>query len=232
MTAATPQSRADSHNQQAIERALSLCLRHRHPVTLLAIAIAEKDSLQADIGEDRMETLIALLAEQLHHDKRCEDLLISNPDDHLMVVVLPATDMRGGHRLAERLLARIAHQAFRLDEFEVDVRVRIALHGCETLEHTDAQPLIDATLAMLQHSGNAEPLLLSKEAQQALSLPAVPAGDSLASDLVTRVRRQGEQSLLNTLKPALSRLPESERMKLVDHLLDLSTQMESGLVRH
>ena len=39
MTAATPQSRADSHNQQAIERALSLCLRHRHPVTLLAIAI-------------------------------------------------------------------------------------------------------------------------------------------------------------------------------------------------
>ena len=232
MTAATAKSLAESHNQLAIQQALSLCQRHQHPVTLLAMDVAEPDSLLADIGETRMETLISLLAEHLQQFKRCEDLLIINPHNHIMLVILPATDIHGGHRLAQRLLSRFSSEEIQLDEFQVEVSLRVALHGCETLDSADAQPLINATLALLDNPDNNQQLILSPQARQILDTPKAPPRDSLAANLLAQASRKGEDNLLDTLKPALSRLPESERMKLVDHLLDLSTRLDSGLARH
>lgn len=233
MTATTPLSRIESHTLLAIRQALSLCQRHQHPVTVLALEVEELDALRADIGEARMETLVSLLAEHLQQFKRCEDLLISNADSHIMLVVLPATDVHGGHRLAQRLLSRFAHEDIQLDEFQVEVSLRIALHGCDAVASPDPQPLIEATLALLDESDTPETqLVLSAAARQALDLPRPSASDDLSASLLARAGRKGDRDLLDTLKPALSRLPESERMKLVDHLLDLSTRLDSGLSRH
>ncbi len=236
MTAEPRQNRIESHNQLAIQQALSLCHRHQHPVSLLALDVAELDKLRADIGEARMETLVSLLAEHLQQYKRCEDLLITNADNHVMLVVLPATDVRGGHQLAKRLLSRFASEEFQLDEFQVEVSLRIALHGCEQLESADPRPLIDATLAILESAGSVESgddaqLLLTDEAREALNAPREPA-ETLTANLLSQARRKGDNELLDALKPALSELPESERMKLVDHLLDLSTGVGSGLSGH
>lgn len=232
MTDVTAQTRAESHNQLAIQQALSLCQRHQHPVTLLAMHVAELDSLRADIGERRMETLVSVLADHLQQYKRCEDLLITNPDNHIMLVILPATDIHGGHRLAKRLLARFAEEDIQLDEFQVEVSLRIALHGCEVVESADAQPLIDATLALLEQADKQQQLVLSTIARQVLDTPPPASRDTLAANLLAQASRRDNHKLLDTLKPALSRLPESERMKLVDHLLDLSTRFDSGLAGH
>ncbi|MCK0152784.1 diguanylate cyclase [Alcanivorax sp. S6407] len=239
MTSEPLQNRIESHNQLAIQQALSLCHRHQHPVSLLALDVAELDKLRADIGEARMETLVSLLAEHLQQYKRCEDLLITNADNHVMLVVLPATDVRGGHQLAKRLLSRFASEEFQLDEFQVEVSLRIALHGCEQLESADPYPLIDATLAILEsvgslgsvESGDDAQLLLSDQAREALNVPLEPT-ETLTANLLSQARRKGDNELLDALKPALSELPESERMKLVDHLLDLSTGIGSGLSGH
>lgn len=232
MTAVTSKSRAESHNQLAIEQALSLCLRHQHPVTLLALDVAELENLRADIGEARMESLVSVMAEHLQQFKRCEDLLIINPDSHRMLVILPATDVQGGHQLARRLLDRFDEDVIQLDEFQIEVSLRIALHGYETLEDADPSPLINATLALLDNTNPEESLVMSESARQAMARPHPHSTDTLAAGLLAKVRRKGDSGLLDTLKPALSRLPESERMKLVDHLLDLSTRLDSGLARH
>ncbi|MZR62109.1 diguanylate cyclase domain-containing protein [Alcanivorax sp. DP30] len=232
MTAATAQSLAESHNQLAIKQALSLCQRHHHPVTLLAMDVEEPDSLLADIGETRMETLIRVLAEHLQQFKRCEDLLVINPDSHIMLVILPATDIHGGYCLAQRLISRLRGEEIQLDEFQIPISLRIALHGCENLDNSESQPLIDATLKLLQNPDNNQQLILSDTARQNLDTPSVPAKNSLAASLVAQASQTSDEDLLDTLKPAFSRLPEHERMRVVDHLLELSTRLESGLASH
>lgn len=231
MTVMTPKSRAESHNQLAIQQALSLCLRHQHPVTLLALDVAEFDNLRADIGESRLEELVSVMADHLQQFKRCEDLLVINPVSHHMLVVLPATDIHGGHQLAQRLLDRFGNDEIQLDDFQVEVSIRIALHGRDVLDSSDPSPLIESTLELLERAQGDQQLVLSPFAMNALKSPAIAPSDQLAANLLAQASRKQDNSLLDTLKPALSRLPESERMKLVDHLLDLSTRLESGFAR-
>ncbi len=239
MTAVTPKKRKESHTPLAIHQVFSLCHRHQHPVSLLAIEMADRENLSADIGASRMDTLFRRLASQLHALKRCEDLLITHGNSHTLLMVLPATPLSGGQDLARRLLARLAGTETQLDEFQVEISLRIALHGSERLENPDPQPLIETTLALLQgqvkgqvkEKINGQPLLLSKTAKQALAAPGKPV-DDLVANLVTQATHKGGQALLDSLKPALSRLAECDRLKLVDHLLNLSIRLDSRLSRH
>lgn len=226
MTAVTTSSSANSHSQQMIQQAMSLSRRHNQPLSILAIRFQELESIQADIGVERIERLLARVRHLLHARKRCEDGLMSWQSGQALFLVLPATAVDGAMAMATRLQQWFTSQEFELDEFRVFLTTRIGVHCANHQEKESVMQLFNQALNSLEDATDTDRIALSQPAQQQLAaLKSAPeTADPLSRELSKLANDGNEESLLEVLSPALCMLDERLRLKLVDRLLEASTQ--------
>lgn len=226
MTAVTTSSRANSHSQQMIHQAMSLCRRHQQPLSILAVRFQELAAIKADIGADRIQRLLTRVLHQLHSHKRCEDCLVSWQSGQSLFVVLPYTAADGAVAMAQRLQGWFSEQEFELDEFHVSLPVRIAVHCASQQEEEGVVQLLNRALNTLEDTTDTEHVALSPTAHKQLAaLKSIPkATDRLSRELLELANGDNEDALMDVLSPALSALDERLRLQLVDQLLEASTQ--------
>jgi diguanylate cyclase (GGDEF)-like protein len=215
MTAVTTSSSTSSHSQQMIHQAMSLCRRHQQPLSILAIRFQELGSVKADIGAERIQRLLAKVLHQMHATKRCEDGLVSCQSGQSLFVVLPATAVDGAMAMAQRLQQWFSSQEFELDEFCISLPTRIGVHCASQREEEDTTETTHIAL-----SGSAH--------KQLAALQSAPeATGQLSRQLLELANDTDQTSLMEVLSPALSVLDERLRLKLVDQLLEASTQAKA-----
>jgi len=226
MTAVTTSSRANSHSQQMIHQAISLCRRHQQPLSILAVRFQELASIKADIGSDRIQRLLTRVLHQLHSLKRCEDGLVSWQSGQSLFVVLPYTAVDGAVAMAERLQGWFNEQEFELDEFHVCLPVRIGLHCASHQEEEGVVQLLNRALNTLEDTTDTDQIALSEPARrQMAALKSTPkTSDRLSRELLDLANGADQDSLMDVLSPVLSVLDERLRLQLVDQLLEASTQ--------
>lgn len=229
MTAVTISSRANSHSQQMIYQAISLCRRHQQPLSLLAVELQELASLKADIGAGRIDQLLTRVRQQLHMQKRCEDALVSCQAGRYLFIVLPATTVNGAVAMAKRLQQWFSRQEFELDEFRISLPANIAIHCASLTQEERVADLFNTTMAVLAGASGDATLTLSDYATQQLSdsRPTDDPASALSRDLLELARSGQSATLLEVLSPTLSTLDETLRLKLVDHLLEASTRAQA-----
>ncbi len=226
MTAVTTSSRVNSHSQQMIHQAMSLSRRHEQPLSILAIRFQELESITSDIGRERVHRLLARVLHQLHTQKRCEDALMSWQSGQALFLVLPATAVDGAMAMAKRLQHWFTSQEFELDEFRIFLTTRIGVHCANHREKESVMQLFNQALDSLEDATDTDQIALSQPARRQLAeLQSTPeTTDPLSRELRKLANDGNEESLLEVLSPALCMLDEQLRLKLVDRLLEASTQ--------
>jgi diguanylate cyclase (GGDEF)-like protein len=226
MTAVTTISRASSHSQQMIDQAMSLCRRHQQPLSILAVQFQELQSIKADIGAQRIERLLANVLHQLHAIKRCEDGLLSYQSGQSLFMILPVTPVDGALAMAQRLQQWLSSQEFQLDEFCISMPARIGVHCVSAREEEGVVQLLNRAFNTLKDTKDTAAISLTEPARKQLdALQSSPrTHDRLSRELLELANGTNQASLMEVLSPALSVLDEQLRLKLVDQLLEVSTQ--------
>ena len=226
MTAVTASSRANSHSQQMIHQAMSLCRRHQRPLSILAVRFQDLASIKADIGAERIQRLLARVLHQLHAGKRCEDGLVSCQSGQSLFVVLPATAVDGAVAMAQRLQQWFSSQEFELDEFCISLPTRIGVHCASQREEEGVVQLLNRAFNTLEDTSDSAQIAFSEPARKQLAaLQSAPkATHRLSRELLELANGPNQASLVEVLSPALSMLDERLRLQLVDQLLEASTQ--------
>ncbi|ERP92111.1 hypothetical protein Q670_10865 [Alcanivorax sp. P2S70] len=229
MTVATKTKSQQSHSQQAIRQALSLCRRHQQPISLLAIEMSEVAALAAEIGHERTQTVTQHIGRVLNTHKRCEDILVRYSTGSIMLAVLPATPATGANALAERLMSQF-EKPLQVDEFQIEVPLRVGVHTSVDNKHITANRLINDAVKLLRQPGMHNHILLSPQTQTLLAREAGHPGEhNIVEELLQQQQGSSTAAFIDTLMPALSAMEEQDRMILVDRLLELSTRNPSRL---
>ncbi|MCG8391467.1 MAG: diguanylate cyclase [Pseudomonadales bacterium] len=229
MTAVTARNSANSHSQQVIHQWLSYTQRHKQPLSVLALTLTDYDSILADIGYERTGLLLQQLGQKLREFCRCEDTLVSAQAGKQMFILLPGTDANGGLAMAERLTRWFADQEFELDDFQVVLATRVALHSTLPGKEQDAASFLNTALNTLKTHNDETPIVLSTLARKQLAeKPEQEATTPLAQQLESLAEQTSMAEFMAVLEPSLTRLDEKSRLELVDYLLEASMQTRTA----
>jgi len=251
MTAGTTSIRAQSHSLTPLAQLLSLCQRYRLPLSLLAIQLKDVAALGKQLGGDRLQRLQKQLGQAVQQHTRMEDAMIAWQRGYL-VLCLPGTRAGGAACLAQRLDQWFQKTRFTLDEFTIQLDTAMAVHMADSEQNQareNVRELLMDTLCLLAAGADEEdgPALsrraLEDSRDNRQSPPPVEdseAGQTIGDGPPRRRHDDGDiacpqklkelmeqlgdddKTLVSTLSPALQRLDERTRMRLIDELLEAS----------
>ncbi|MFP1678718.1 hypothetical protein ACLD02_08460 [Alloalcanivorax sp. C16-2] len=231
MTSGTDASRTHSQGLAPLAQLFSLCQRHRLPLSLLAIQFKELPAIGRQLGGERLRQLQRQLAQAVERRIRAEDGLVAWQRGYL-VLCLPGTRVEGAVCLGQRLRGWFERTRFTLDERALRLHPCMAVHVSESDQEEESREpvrelLMDTLCLLAAEEDGGEPIL-SRRARAALERFAATAGTEPAAasgelhELVEKLSRHDEGILVRELSPALRRLDEPTRMRLIDHLLEAS----------
>ncbi|MFP1683183.1 diguanylate cyclase domain-containing protein [Alloalcanivorax sp. C16-1] len=248
MTSGTDTTRVQSQNQSLnpLTPLVSLCQRYQLPLSLLAIQLKDLTALGRELGGDQLRALQRQLARAMEQRVRQEDALVTWQRGYL-VLCLPGTPVEGAVGLAHRLGDWFERTRFTLPDRVLQLSTAMAVHVADTDsaepgQHEPIRELVMDTLCLLAAEEDGPGPVLSR---RALRLRRRPAPQRTAVDawpkkgdgpapldkqdppgqfcqLVETLSRHGEGILVRALSPALRRLDEPTRLRLIDHLLEAS----------
>lgn len=237
MTSGTDASRTQSQGLAPLAQLFSLCHRHRLPLSLLALQLKELPAIGRELGGGRLRQLQRQLAEAVEQRIRAEDGLVAWQRGYL-VLCLPGTRVEGAVCLGRRLGAWFARTRFTLETRNLRFTPSMAVHVSELDDTASREPLRELlmdTLCLLATEDHGGEPVLSRRARAALDRFTAPPAtvDEAAGhgedarpgqlhELVARLSERDDGILVRELSPALRRLDEPTRMRLIDHLLEAS----------
>ena len=117
-------------------------------------------------------------------------------------------------------------QEFELDEFCISMPARIGVHCVSAREEEGVVQLLNRAFNTLKDTKDTAAISLTEPARKQLdALQCSPrTHDRLSRELLELANGTNQASLMEVLSPALSVLDEQLRLKLVDQLLEVSTQ--------
>ncbi|MCH2559257.1 MAG: hypothetical protein MK005_18410 [Alcanivorax sp.] len=246
MTSGTDTTRVQSQSLNPLTPLVSLCQRYRLPLSLLAIQLKDLTALGRELGGDQLRALQRQLARAMEQRVRQEDALVTWQRGYL-VLCLPGTSVEGAVGLAHRLRDWFERTRFTLPDRVLQLSTAMAVHVADTDSaepghHEPIRELVMDTLCLLAAEEDGPDPVLSRRALRLRQRPAPQAsvahppprkGDSpdplekqdpprQFCQLVETLSRHGEGILVRALSPALRRLDEPTRLRLIDHLLEAS----------
>lgn len=203
---------------QALECQIAFCERRALPLNLLAVYVANFETLASDHGHDLARRMQRLLGERIDHCKRTEDWLCAWGDGRL-VFCLPDTPPRGARRLATRILKQLSRHSFRYQGKVLRMELRLGLHTPSEDQPEDPRKLM--MRALHTATQGAEHINASVAMKAALDAPA-PAFSHDRHQAVATDILPNDTSTPMQLRRILADMNEKERMALMDELM-LST---------
>ncbi|MCH8544707.1 MAG: diguanylate cyclase [Alcanivorax sp.] len=204
---------------QALECQIAFCERRALPLNLLAVYVANFETLASDYGHDLARRMQRLLGDEIDRCKRTEDWLCAWGDGRL-VFSLPDTPPRGARRLANRILTQLSRHSFRYQGKVLRMQLRLGLHTFGEDQREDPRKLM--MRALHTATQGADEINVSLAMKAALDAPA-PAfshdrhQQAASTDVLPNDTRTPEQ-----LRRILADMNEKDRMALMDELM-LST---------
>jgi diguanylate cyclase (GGDEF)-like protein len=138
-----------------LDRQISLAQRSQLPLTLLMIDVDHFKTVNDTHGHQTGDRVLQHVAEVIRQRIRTQDLLGRLGGEEFMVV-LPNTDMAGGHQVAESLRQAIAQAPVDHLHNAIQVRISVGVNGLHADHAPDAHTLIsqaDAALYRAKRKG-------------------------------------------------------------------------------
>lgn len=214
----------------------SFCIRHGGDHTLLYIAIDNLDRILREQGRVAAGEAIALVAEAIRAKCRREDTF-ARVGESAFALSLLHTDILGARVLAERIRQAIGLKIFKPRGMTVSITVSIGIAMPTTDANLTAEQLLDAAEKSARlaaraggnqthvdpggRTGGARPAGTGKGKQESPvgAEPASPPNNGVSTIIDMAAAQADPAGFVAEALPILQKLPDSERLALIDRLL-------------
>ena len=213
--------------RQAWDRAVSLALREREPLTLLVVHATRLHRVRYESGSEAAEGFLRRVVDGVAATLRQSDLLARGEGDTLLGL-LPNTDLPGAERVIEKVHHRLQRLGVMAEAFELGVALESA--AARAVEDGGLAATLGCALARLEPLQSALERTLAREEP----MPARPRhrillaeDDALSSTIIRdRLERLGHQVIQVEDGASVLRLAPKENPSLL--ILDVKMPFVDG----
>jgi len=200
-----------------LEKDLSFCHRHQHPIAVALFEISDFKSLFLDVGRQGSDVIVKEIAKVISKTVRLEDT-VSRYSMSRFAVSLPTAKHEGLAPLSERILATVAKFNVRRKGEPISIGMHCGLVAIDNVDTTlSATQLVDqAEKALARAQANHAPLDIMT-IHNAASTAAALSIDALLSEVKLGAVPSGADiaAALMQLKPLLRKLSAIQKQQLI-----------------